>query len=134
MPQASYYGLIQSTASQKELHGLFAWGHGAELHFHSGKYTKNPMYWYTDINTRSQYKLALVVINACQSDNINSRKLISDSPGSIFRGHEKICTPTKLKSWNGKPLFGDTSFHYLEDVIKPPMQGTGPTTECRVIE
>jgi hypothetical protein len=29
MPQASYYGLIQSTSSQRELHGLFAWGHGA---------------------------------------------------------------------------------------------------------
>ena len=131
MPQASYYGLIQSTASQKELHGLFAWGHGAELHFHSGKYTQDPIYWYHDINTRLQYKLALVVINACQSDNINSRKLISDSPGSIFEGHKQICTPIR---WNGKPIFGDTFLHYLEDVIEPPMQGTGPTSECGVIE
>jgi hypothetical protein len=131
MPQSRYYGLIQSTSSQKELHGLFAWGHGDNFSFHSGKSVKDPIYWYDEINARLQYKLALVVINACYSDNPKSRELISDSPGSIFQAHEKICTPIR---WNGKPVFGDTFFHYLEDVIKPPMQGTGPTSECGVTE
>ena len=72
-----------------------------------------------DFAAALNYKLGLVIINACRSDHQgNGRVLISDN--GIFAGHSGILDPTGTNWW------GDSSTIHVKDHLKPGDQGTKP--------
>jgi hypothetical protein len=78
--------LLTETASRKELHGLYFWGHGLYPYPSTGLAARNgpTLLRYAQIDLA--YKMALGLVFACDS-NSGKNALLSNTPGSIWHGY-----------------------------------------------
>lgn len=124
MSSSIVYSILEETSADKELHGVFGWGHGqtpfcgfgSRLDGLGGVAIEEDMkYYYDVIEKKTAYHFGLTLINACYSEK-GSRKLTAQNGKT--RGHSGILDPTNTNA------FGPCDIIWLKDLIKPGDQGT----------
>ncbi len=122
------YSLFEETSSAKELHGFFGWGHGSQSSFGNGQ----DWYKFREISERIKYKMAAVLVNACNSASGNAEELlVSQAPNHVFGGHTTILDPSGT-GWGACWVFGikegwdvETSeMIFWNEILKPGDQET----------
>jgi hypothetical protein len=106
---------IESLQESKELHGIFAWGHGSPdgfLTIDTGG--RSTFSFYSEWQPR--YKMGLGIIWACSSGDGSAEENFSSSAGAIFRGHAGYLVPWPFH------LFGPRT----DEIVAPGAQGTNP--------
>lgn len=113
---AGLESLIRDLMTDKQLHGIFAWGHGSYDSFatkaslkNDGAYTSYYSHW------QPKYPMALGVVWACHSGDMGGAgEQFSHNSAAIFKGH-----PGKLLPW---------PFHWfgppMSRIIRSGQQGT----------
>jgi hypothetical protein len=113
---------------EKSLHGVFITGHGNPWGF---GFRRNFAVDYGDVAEALRYRLALVVINACQGGwgradtrpdgtpvgiRAGGRDLVADSPGARFYGITRTLVP--------QIFFLANHTRHVRDLVRPGEQGT----------
>jgi len=104
---------MTSLKTSKELHGIFAWGHGSEDGFLTWDLGGNA-YHSEYANWESVYKMALGIIWACKSGG--AKEHFSSSPGAIFKGAAGYLVPLPFHA------FGP----WTDQIVGPGEQETNP--------
>ena len=109
-PAFKLKSILLEKAQEKELHGLYFWGHGWSPYPSNGLTDSNGALIVNYYDITLPYPMALAIIFACDS-NSGMNVLASQSPNSITLGFSGTLYP--FSPWD-----------YVSDVIKPSDQGT----------
>ena len=106
-------GLIKDMQGLKDLHGIFAWGHGSYSSFLTWD-LGGPGYSSLYENWKPVYRMGLGIIWACHSGEGGAEIHFSSSPGAIFHGAVGILIPWPFHA------FGP----WADEIVCPGAQGT----------
>jgi hypothetical protein len=99
--------ILTSKTAQKELHGLYFWGHGYAPYPSVGLVSQSgdPVLFYVDTSLGSSvslfYQMALGIVFACDS-NTGKSVLMSGSPNQIWHGFTDTLVPLPGMEYNVK--------------------------------